>query len=79
MRLSRTIAQVVYGRGKEEAEQIARQVHSVDTEAVETDLWVLESLVDPSPSELLASSGIAIMSESCENIFPLPGSEKSGS
>ena len=48
------------------------------TEPVEVDLWILECLADPSPREPFVSSSIAIILESCKNVFPLLGSEKPG-
>ena len=41
--------------------------------------WVLECLVDPSPGELFVSSSVAVILESCEDVFPLLGSEELGS
>ena len=74
--MSRTITQVTNDDGKEEIECIAWQAEGVETEPVEVNLWVLECLADSGPGELFVSSSIVILSESCENVFSLLGSEE---
>ena len=56
-----------------------RQAQGVEAKPVEVDFWVLECLADPSPDELFVSSSVAVILESCENVFPLLGSEELGS
>ena len=77
--MCRTVTQVVDNSGKEETECKGRQAQRVETKTVEVDLWVLECLSDTSPGKLFVSSSVAIILESCENVFPLLGSEKPGS
>jgi hypothetical protein len=50
----------------------------VETKPIEVDLWVLECLPDSGPGETFVSSSVAILSESCENVFSLLGSEELG-
>jgi len=64
--------------GNEEIECVARQAQGVKTKPVEVDFWVSECLADPSPGELLVSSGVTIL-EPCENVLPLLWSEEPGS
>ena len=79
LRLGGGITQFSDDGGEEEIECINRQAHGVETEAVEVDLWILERFKDTSPGELLVSGGITIMFEPCDNVFPLLGSEETGS
>ena len=74
LRLSRSVTQIVYDSGEEETDRIGRQAYGVKAKPVEVYLWVLESLTDPGPGEFLVSGSIAIIFESCENVFPLLGS-----
>jgi len=50
----------------------------VETETVEVDLRVLECLNDTIPGKPFVSGSVAIMFESCEDVFPLLGSEELG-
>ena len=76
LRLCRTVTQPVYDGGEKETDCIGRQAYGVETKPVEVDLWVLECLADPTPGKLLVPSGVAIILESRENVFPFPGSEE---
>ena len=49
------------------------------TETVEVDLWVLECLDDTIPGKSFVLRSVAIILESCKNVFSLLGSEKVGS
>lgn len=49
---------------------------SVETEAVEVNLWVLERLNDASPGKPLVPTSVVIALESRENVFLLSGSEE---
>jgi len=51
----------------------------MSAETVEVDLWILECLDDAVPGKPFVSSNVAIILESCENVFPLLGSEEIGS
>ena len=48
----------------------------MSTETVEVDLRILECLDDTIPGEPFVSSSVGFILESCENVFPLLGSEK---
>ena len=72
------VAQVVNDGGEEEIACVARQAQSVEAKPVEIDFWVLECLADPGPGELFVSSSVAVILESCENVFPLLGGEELG-
>ena len=50
----------------------------METEAIEVNLWVLKCLDDAAPGKLFVLSGVAIVLESRENVFPLCGGEKRG-
>ena len=48
------------------------------TKSVEVNLRVFERLANSSPGEFLISGSISVLPESCENVFPLLGSQKPG-
>ena len=50
----------------------------MEAETIEPDLWVPYCLSDTVPSKLFISGGVAILTESCDNMFLLPGGEKVG-